>query len=955
MIVSDPWIERLITDGEELQLHRVATDHPEVERPATVRKLADAFLEVATQDLGRAERVARAASWIADRIGDRTSLAIADKLAGHVAHLSGRHSESVELYRRATTAFESCHEPVEAARTLMSTAQPLIYLGRYPEADDVLGRARATFAAEDDRLGVARVDTNAGNVLHRQDRHREALDLYLGALRTFREDGDAQDVAVCLFMVAVTRIGLHEFDAAEDTYRELVEHCRRHGMDLVGAKADYNIAYLYFLKGEYGRAIQLYQQTRNRCEEIGETYHRALCDLDQAEIYLELNLSREARHLAHLAFVEFGTLEMAYESAKALVFMAIAESQMQRLSAGQELLARARSTFELEGNAIWQNLVDLHRAAILAEEGRLAEAEKLCRAAYAVFVAEGRPTQTVEAEIVLARILRRSDRSAASAEVAARALDRLHRLSAPALELQAEVAVGRAAEAAGDREEARQAYDRAREVLGRLKTHVRAEHVALGFHRDKARIHQSLLELTMAMGSGTDRALHAWRLMEEGAARRMADLLAFHVTTLQPARATHSPLVRRIRQLRERLNWYAHQINLEELRDVIASTERLAHMRDEAAEIEGKLLESLTQLETSDEALGWLYGGGCLEPEAIRNALPTAAALIQYFEAHGTLYVAVADRHTVRARALGSAAEVREEQRLLQFQLSKLQLGPGWGDALAGDLEMSSKVHLRRLFDRLVAPLVPWLEDIRELVVVPVGNLHRLPFHALWDGRRYVADRWRVSVAPSASVYSMCRGRPARGGDGRLALGVARSTPGWTPGDVQAIAAAEPDTVVRVGAEVTRNLLEDPPGRFRDLHLSVHGLERRSNPMFSALPLGDQPLMVFDLYQLDLAFDLAVLTGCGGGLGMVASGDEMVALTRGLLHAGIRTAVVPLWEAGESHTAFMMGALHRHLARGRSPGAALDAAMREQRARHPHPFFWAPFVLVGDLERAPTG
>jgi hypothetical protein len=54
-----------------------------------------------------------------------------------------------------------------------------------------------------------------------------------------------------------------------------------------GPESDYNIAYLHFLR----TAIALYEATRELCKRLGDPYHRALCDLDQSEMYLELNLS----------------------------------------------------------------------------------------------------------------------------------------------------------------------------------------------------------------------------------------------------------------------------------------------------------------------------------------------------------------------------------------------------------------------------------------------------------------------------------------------------------------------------------------------------------------------------------------------------------------------------------------------------------------------------------------
>ncbi len=87
-----------------------------------------------------------------------------------------------------------------------------------------------------------------------------------------------------------------------------------HGFSLLVAEADYNVAYLHYLRGEYLRAIELYDQTRKLCAELGDGYHQALCDLDESEIYLELNLTEGGTELALDAFAAFTELGMKYEA-----------------------------------------------------------------------------------------------------------------------------------------------------------------------------------------------------------------------------------------------------------------------------------------------------------------------------------------------------------------------------------------------------------------------------------------------------------------------------------------------------------------------------------------------------------------------------------------------------------------------------------------------------------------
>jgi CHAT domain-containing protein len=117
--------------------------------------------------------------------------------------------------------------------------------------------------------------------------------------------------------------------------------------------------------------------------------------------------------------------------------------------------------------------------------------------------------------------------------------------------------------------------------------------------------------------------------------------------------------------------------------------------------------------------------------------------------------------------------------------------------------------------------------------------------------------------------------------------------------------------------------------------------------MFSSVRLADSYLNLYDLYELTLPVELLTLSGCGTGLSVVAAGDELLGLTRGLLCAGAQTVLLSLWDVHDRTTADFMSSFYAHLGRGREKAAALREAMLETRERHPHPYFWAPFALVG--------
>jgi CHAT domain-containing protein len=79
----------------------------------------------------------------------------------------------------------------------------------------------------------------------------------------------------------------------------------------------------------------------------------------------------------------------------------------------------------------------------------------------------------------------------------------------------------------------------------------------------------------------------------------------------------------------------------------------------------------------------------------------------------------------------------------------------------------------------------------------------------------------------------------------------------------------------------------------------------------------------------------------------VAAGDELLGLARGLFCAGARTLLLTLWDVHDLTTAEFMVSFYNHMNQGLPKPQALQQAMFETRARHPHPYYWAPFFLVG--------
>jgi CHAT domain-containing protein len=117
--------------------------------------------------------------------------------------------------------------------------------------------------------------------------------------------------------------------------------------------------------------------------------------------------------------------------------------------------------------------------------------------------------------------------------------------------------------------------------------------------------------------------------------------------------------------------------------------------------------------------------------------------------------------------------------------------------------------------------------------------------------------------------------------------------------------------------------------------------------MFSALKLSDAWLNFYDIFSLNLPAELVTLSACETGMNEVFPGDELFGLMRGFLYAGAPSLIVSLWVVNDRSTAEFMRWLYTGLSEGLSKRAALRQAQLMIKQEYRHPYYWAPFILMG--------
>ena len=155
------------------------------------------------------------------------------------------------------------------------------------------------------------------------------------------------------------------------------------------------------------------------------------------------------------------------------------------------------------------------------------------------------------------------------------------------------------------------------------------------------------------------------------------------------------------------------------------------------------------------------------------------------------------------------------------------------------------------------------------------------------------------------------------------------------------------------------NLAARDISKYRIIHVATHGLLNAERPQFTGVVLSlvgnksqDGFLRTDEVFNLRLGSPLVMLSACETGLGKEKRGEGVMGLTRAFMYAGAPTVGVSLWSVADKSTADLMTDFYRRLlaAGDGSTSGALRAAQLSMIStkRYSAPFYWAPFVLVGD-------
>ncbi|HZT44349.1 MAG TPA: CHAT domain-containing protein [Chthonomonadaceae bacterium] len=900
------------------------------------------------------------AAELADRRADYRSGAAAWRLQAQALRALGRHAEALDAFDAAAKSAQNVEDSLLAAQVRIGAIDSLGWLGRYDEAFALARQLERDLRTEGAEGEAAKVLVNAGNLHYRRDQYREALSCYERAMGSLSSLGDTLALArlqanSANILALLNRVdeGLALFDQARAIFAA-------QDLKTLVAMVDASAGYLRFLSGEHAAALALLMSARQEFAGRGQALETAKCDLDMAEVYRELNLFPEALECYTRTIPVFQSREIVYEAARAELGRASVLMTLQRQGEAFAALEAADGLFAQQKNALQRGLVRLMRAYMLRARGRMQTASEEALAAARTLAKQGSAVWAAAARFLAAETA--LDEGTDATRQMHGVVRVARRYAQRWLVCRAERALGRHYLRQGDIQKAIHHFRAGVEALEEARTLVANEDLHVAFLSDKLAIYEDLVDALLTRARRADLA-EALECVERSKSRLLLERIQTSLDRRAPdvfgTGASGAPERARLSALRAELSRSYHQLQALEEGAPQRRVGSAPDLLDRIAPLERAYRAALHAQEMAGLAASPISFALSAPVPADRLCATLAAdeMLVEYTIANGIVgaFVLSSDGLKVK-RQVACLEEVAVAARRLRFQLNRVSLQAGYVQSHFTQMQSGIESALQELHTLLLAPLLPLLQT-EQVVLVPHGPLHDLPFHAFYDGAEYALSRYEFLYAPSAAVWyaGVQRGRIREAG-GRdckrqtdlLVMGVPEPQIARVATEVEQIAGLFPDAQAFCGPSATVEAFRAHAGHCRRLHLATHALFRSDNPLFSCLRFADGWLLARDLYEIPLHCDLATLSACRTGTAFVASGDELFGLTRGFLSAGARSVAASLWPADDTATAALMERFYTLLAQGVSRAAALRAAQRATRAEYPHPYHWAAFALFGE-------
>ena len=510
-------------------------------------------------------------------------------------------------------------------------------------------------------------------------------------------------------------------------------------------------------------------------------------------------------------------------------------------------------------------------------------------------------------------------------------------------------------------------------LVSSLSSGVNAE--TFNASRGNRDLYDHLIKLLIRKG----RAAEALSYLERSKSKALVDALAgANVQAKDPA---VSALLDRVSERSEALRVAERELATELAKpEANRDQAKIAAARAKLNEAQTNYLGAVESIKRANPSYASLVAVNPTDLVKVRKSLPEKTLLLEYFPTDNELYIFVVSRdaepavRTVPIKRADLARLVIQYREALdsaseQGVLERSARGQLWKDDGKADfktLVAPIRDATLRLYDALIKPAQAEVDQSETLIFVPAAELYYLPIHALGranpDGSlSFLIEQKRFAylasadllnaVAPAVKTNSSQSPRPL------LALGNPDGSLPAASEEVTTLGKMFARSSVLTGKDATVAMVAQSSASSSYVHFATHGFINTMEPKESHLLLAGDPgrLSVKDLVEdnFKLSFEgtrLVTLSACETNLGGFDPSAVYSSLSRAFAKAGAPTVIASLWSVNDVSTKETMQVFYKELVAGQSKAESMRraqlAVMRDP--RFAHPYFWAPFVVLGD-------
>jgi CHAT domain-containing protein/uncharacterized protein HemY len=880
--------------------------------------------------------------------------------------LQGKYAEAHSILKPSLRIAEQINDRKGMAQALMLMGTVYFFQRNYEEALNVSKQSLEIAEKDENKIGIADAFNNFGMIYADKGDYEMALDYHEKGLAIRNEIGDPQKITPALMSIARVYFSQGNFESSLKNYSRALELLEKTDDKATTASALNSIGALNDRLGNYSLSLEYLQKSLKLRESMGlkpgiastlgniglNYYHQNNFDVALDYMKRSLSMHEELQDKRWMANQLNNIGDVYRAQSQYALALEVYEKSLKLREELSDKEGIGETANEMGKVYYIQNkrqlaLRSFQRSLLVHEE--MKDQEGMAQSLHSlseVYLAEGNYAET----------LRFANRASELSKLA-HVRDILW---------QAQTTAGKAHQHMNNLVEARKSFEEAITSIESLRTELTLseEHKGI-FFEDKLAPYHALVSLLVKQGqlesalsfseraksrvlvdalqTGKTNVNRVLTLEEQNQEQTLNLDLALHNAQIIREYQNEKPDLNRLKALNENLD--KTRLNYEIFRANIYAAH--PELRMHRADIQPISMKELVELVPDERT-----------------------AFLEYVvtESKTFLFVLTRDK-SINVREIDITQ--KDLTKLIQnFRNLLVNRDPGFREPAA------------ELYRLLLDSVQTELANKNQLVITAEDSLWELPFQALQsENGSFFLEKYALRYVPSFTVLrEMEKFRKKSSADlgALLAFGnpalqkvtVDRLKEVYRHQSLDPLPEAEKEvktlgrlyanqrTKIYTGSEALEENFKSEAGGYRILHLATHGILNDATPMFSQIVLSqkgadlreDGLLEAREILNMNLNADLVVLSACESALGRVGHGEGMIGLSWAFFIAGSSNTIVSQWKVDSSSTTELMVAFHKNLHSGMSKSKALrNAAIKLMKSEnYRHPYYWAPFVLIGD-------